>query len=98
MASKRDKARKAAGLCQRCGIPRGEDGSATFCRVHQLEMNLYSCQSRSKIVTEHYLQGLCARCKEPCVPGIVAQLCEYHLKERKRHQDRRKKLKHLSMA
>lgn len=71
--------RKAAGLCTRCGAPKGATQLCEPCRtwMRQRQAMLYErAEARRR---QRRAAGQCWHCKEPAVSGRT--LCERHLEK-----------------
>lgn len=70
--------RKAAGLCTRCGAPKGITLLCEKCRNRLRTRLPYIQECTARVRRERRAAGQCWHCKQPAEP--MRTLCKYHLK------------------
>lgn len=69
--------RKAAGLCEECGKPRGEDGTAKHCRKCAIRHNKKQASRNQTMRAYRRAHNQCLECGERLL-GKKDTLCSIH--------------------
>lgn len=69
--------RKAAGLCEECGKPRGEDGTAKHCRECAAQHNRKQASRNQRVRGERRSHNQCLECGEKLI-NKRDTLCSIH--------------------